>query len=614
MKKNKYNIKIFTCLTIICVFLASFCIAGIKNSVKAVVTVDPSAIYLSSEEIDSFLKDNNGKLAFWTSDNKSTADIVISYKQETNNALYLATLCNSHGQRAQYLSNEINAVSAIADVNLYLEGKDLHGTVFYTNDEGDEVPVYQGDSIDYRITDQKAHIQLKKNDVFNLSESTFLNTADGPTKGQYIRMGKGVDVSSDSNTVLKIDSSGEHANIRVFAEDIIEALGSGEYEPEFIIISFDAWAWAYQSISLDNEDDAQIMLQAAKLLEKYYKEKRVIWLTSKDVIENEKIMDSENVSDLTTEHKRSNWIKYLYPDSIEDFNTPSVPTTFLESDEFKNSSDYSKYRNTDETYNGKAFSAAAIDGYLEYLVNNHEQTATDWLGGALRNRTGSNSDVVRGLPETSNYYLLSKKAPFYQWAILDPETYLSVVDDNGNPTNIPNLNEWNTDVLTIGYDDANLVTQSVYEYLTGYNNYFITDVLAEGLDYVGADIYYYDEDNNNWIQINDGYEIQIDEFNNKKINISITNEDTINKRIRAIIHTECKDDEFCEIGDLPKNTNVGDASVITKLNDVERIANNFESPKLLKLADKLNDETKDPEETKDSEEIKDLEETKFPET
>ena len=188
-------------------------------------------------------------------------------------------MCTAHRQTSEFLSREITAATSLSDVNLYLEGRDMYGSTYYIDGEGKEVPVYQGDSTDYRITNQKANVQVNKGEIFNLGESEILNEAEGPTKGQYVRMGINVDVSKDENSVLKITTSGEHANVRSFANDIIEALGSGEFDPDFIIISFDAWAWAYQSTKLDDEDDAKVMLQAAKLLERYYKENRVIWLT-----------------------------------------------------------------------------------------------------------------------------------------------------------------------------------------------------------------------------------------------------------------------------------------------------------------------------------------------
>lgn len=270
--------KIFMSIIIISLLIFVNNFIFFRNIVLAANEIEPSTVYAPGE-IDSYLTDRDGKIAFWTNNEKTKADIVISYKQEINDGLYLATLCNAHGLSSNKLSKEISAVASLSDVNLYLDGKDIFGTVFYKDEtSGEKVPVYQGE---YRITNQKAHTKISKGNPFNLSETTFLNMADGPTKGQYVRVGAKTNVSKDSNTVFNITSSGEHANVRSFANDIIEALGSGEYDPDFIVISFDAWAWACQSSKIDEEDDSKVMLQAAKLLKKYYDEKRVIWLTSR---------------------------------------------------------------------------------------------------------------------------------------------------------------------------------------------------------------------------------------------------------------------------------------------------------------------------------------------
>ena len=120
-------------------------------------------------------------------------------------------------------------------------------------------------------------------------------------------------------------------------------------------------------------------------------------------------------------------------------------------------------------------------------------------------------------------------------------------------------------------------------------------------------IYYYDEDNNKWIQIEDGYTASQDESNSQKVNINITNANTINKRIRAIIHTECKQEEFCENEKLPKDSNDGEASVTTKFDNIKRITKNYTSPKLIKIANKASEEPIEPLEddtnTQDFEEV-----------
>ena len=272
----KKIIKTLLCLVIIITIIFLNSCSILYSTVYATNEITPIDTYSLNRILESENVRKNNKIAFWTNDEKTKADIIISYKQEINDGLYLATLCNAHKLNLDYLSNEITAAASMSDISLYLEGRDIFGATFL-----DGSPAYQKESKEIngetinsinRVTEQKAYTKINKGTNFNVNQANLINIAEGPTKGKYVRFGTSMDVSLDGDDSLLITSSGEHANVRAFADDIINALSDGTYNPEFIIISFDAWVWACQAQSLEKEDDAEAMLKAAKLLEKYYKE------------------------------------------------------------------------------------------------------------------------------------------------------------------------------------------------------------------------------------------------------------------------------------------------------------------------------------------------------
>ena len=227
--------KIFLCLAVISLFLYSNNYNLFYSIVLANDEIEPSTAYNEEEILEGDLTKSDGKIAFWTNDEKTKADIVISYKQELNDGLYLATLCNAHNLTLEYLSNEITEATALSNIKLYLEGRDIFGYEFPNGGN-----VYQGAN---RITNQRAQINLSKGTTFNINEANIINQAEGPTQGKPIRFGQGVDVNNDENDSLLITSSGEHANVRAFAEDIIDALENKNLKvTELAKSSEEAWA------------------------------------------------------------------------------------------------------------------------------------------------------------------------------------------------------------------------------------------------------------------------------------------------------------------------------------------------------------------------------------
>ena len=124
--KFKRKIKFFISLISIVIFIFSSCLWIFKYESYASSAIDPNAIYSEKNITDGFLTDEDGKIAFWTSSDKTAADIVITYKQDINKSLYLATLCTAHRQTSSYLSREISTAASLADINLYLEGRDMY--------------------------------------------------------------------------------------------------------------------------------------------------------------------------------------------------------------------------------------------------------------------------------------------------------------------------------------------------------------------------------------------------------------------------------------------------------------------------------------------------------
>lgn len=337
-------------LTLALVISAIALPAALPQAVLAATEApNPDKAPYTQEEINDAFKDEDGKQtdgkqAFWTSADKSTADIVISYKKEVNDALYLASLCNGHGLNEDRLNQEITAVAQLANLNLYLEGRDMYGTPYM--DEAGTVRAWQSSNV---ITNQRGHFthnKMNSSESFSLEDSHIANTAEGPTTGADVRVGEYITPTAGDTT--RIRTNGEHASIIDFANDIVEAFEGGN-EPDFVVMSFDAWVWAAGGFAVENSvaADAQVMRKAAEYLAPLYAENRVIWLTDAGNVSGSSLKSLAAVSGGTYPARASNalasFTEYAYPDNVEDFNENPKPSTFFAENNTKEGSYYSIY-------------------------------------------------------------------------------------------------------------------------------------------------------------------------------------------------------------------------------------------------------------------------------
>ena len=609
---------------------------------------DRNKIY-GPTEIDGYLQNENGKLAFWTSEDKSTADVVISYKQEVEDLLYLATLCTGHGLNNTKLSAELTGAASVADVNVKFEGESYFGGQ-YSNGADQAMtdtlyPPGEANSIQalIRRSNQRSETMIPKGTTFDLNTAGLLNTnSQSNTYNQYVKIndftefengwavstGANVkrlpDVSKDFSEPFILNSEGEHACVWAFARDIVSALES-DNPPSCVILSFDPYAWAIATANFESEDlaeDEALMRRAAELLKPYYEQNKVMWLVDDGLLSNNRIKTPAQLGygdTINSQHDLRSYINFVYPSSVEDFNSENLASTFfaadnqdpdsfygLFGDNYQTGTSYGSYAGVVEKANQNSVSSNDIvqRSLIAYSLKTKERTAyyaaTPLLYRAV---VDSEEDIpassysvldlwpdkkiiksayIINNPLYADAFTMSHRVAFYQYAILDPISYLENTNEAGEPTNIPDINTWNLNTPTYGYSDAAGATQFIRDYLQDYNKYVITDTLDDNLEYDSATVSYYDVSTHAWVELTNDVSIA---HSGQQITATITNPEAIGKQIRLLIHTKSPTffhtDGANNTRDY-RDTNIGKARVQTYLGDEPKLAQNFDSPSLKK--------------------------------
>ena len=617
---------------------------------------DPDKIYTN---IDGYLTNEGGKLAFWTSEDKSTADIVISYKQEVESLLYLATLCTGHGLSDTRLSSELTGAASVADVNVKFEGTQWLGGQYANGaaqgTTGNAVPPGAEDEKQILIlrSSQKTETTISKGSTFDLNTSGLLNTdPQSNTYNQYVKIADYrldengyarpsitqtyYDVSKDLGEPFVLSSEGEHACVFDYARDLIAALES-DNPPSCLILSYDPYAWAVVSASLENSNSAEdeaLMRHAAELLKPYYEQNKVLWLVGSGLLSDHRLKTPAQLGYGDTVKRNGSsfvfqsYINFVYPDSVEDFNSADKHSTFFDENNPDPDSFYGKFGVNFQT--GTQYSACGStilremanqepyasystaletrcahvvnDALVAYALKTGERTA--WYAAmptAYRAVVDEASDpnsysVVDGWPDKkilktayminnplyTDVFTMSHRVPFYQYALLDPVTYLENTNEAGEPINIPDINTWNLDVPAYGYSDAEGATAFIQDFLQSYDKYVITDTLDDNLEYDSASVSYYNPATHAWVELTSGVSIV---NTGQQVTATVTNSDAIGKQIRLLIHTKSPTffhkDSANNTRDY-RDTNVGKARVQTYLGNEPKLAQDYDSPALKK--------------------------------
>lgn len=481
------------------------------------------------------------KDAYWIDKNsgetEGAADILISYREAPKNVFFLGSACNSHNLDAAKLQQELTAAAGLSDLDYIIEGVNFLGRSYRYGDTSYSV----------------AH--------------SFLGTV--PTTGSTISNGG----SAPSMTL----AVGAHANVLAFASDIVSRLGglSDEMKPAQLILSFDWGAWTTCSAALENPDwraDMALMRQAAAILQEYYDAGKVVWLASDENVSGGQL---KTFAQMNSVGSREWYTNYLYPDSIQDFYDDPVPVNYK---------DFAGKVAEDlhNAYLGGLKVTLADGRQVKPCTTNEFLNKSD---GNLFVFTAPDGSTInnRDNPEkTVDFFTLSKRIPFYQFALLNPTLFLACTTDD-SVTRVPGIDEWlssyvngrqyRATVPTAGYAEVDVVRQTMRANYQGYDTITITDTLADGLTYQSAELYYYTGDESkdvsgSWVAVDPKYYTISSDGTEVEAVLRAKDADVAGKRVMLVLHTKCDKIVFADLDNQPRETNAGDAKVVTTASNV----------------------------------------------